>query len=405
MLRNRLFLAVVSGHFAIDMLNSIGAVLLAVLAVPLGLSNSQIGIAMTIYLLVGSLSQPVFGWLSDKLPGRVMLLCALSLFWMAGLFVIVAFANSWMLLLPFFLLASLGSGLFHPIGTATASAAIPERSGSATAVFFFGGQMGLASGPILAGVLAGVAGAKGIIPLALLAVIPAALMLSLAPREAQYLPQRPAIKRAVASGAARRWTTIGVALIAAFVVLVATRSSIQAIYQSFLPKLFSDRGWEPAIYGLLAGVFMSTAAVGNIVAGQMADRWGMRAATVLPLILSVPAGLICLLNLSLASTFIACGFAGFLVGGQHSVLVLHAQRLLPAKQGFAAGLILGFTFASGALGTWAAGIAADTYGLDVVMMWATVAGLPAALLAWTLPSRPTADLQSSPAATATASAD
>lgn len=384
MFRNRMFTAVASGHFVVDVLNSTGAVLLAVLAGPLGLSNAQIGTALTVYLLIGSLSQPLFGWLSDKLPGRTMLLAAVSVVWMALFYTLVALAPTWALILPVFLLAPLGSGLFHPIGASASAAAVPERAASATSLFFFFGQVGLAVGPFLAGTLAGVFGPVGIIPLAAVSLVPAAMLLAATRQESQMVVRR----RPGAPAARREWTGAAIAVVAAFVTLVAVRSSIQSTYQSFLPKLFSDRGLEPAVYGALAGVFMGAGAVGQVITGNLADRYGMRAAVVGPLLLSVPAGLLCFLSPSLPLTFVACAAAGLLVGGQHSVLVVHAQRLLPVKQGFAAGLILGFTFASGAIGTWLAGLLADGVGLETVMLGATVVGLPAALLALTLPGRP-----------------
>jgi len=176
-------------------------------------------------------------------------------------------------------------------------------------------------------------------------------------------------------------------IVAAFVALVAIRSSIQAAYTAFLPTLFSDRGWAPAMYGALSGTFMFAAAIGNIVTGEVADRYGMRASTVWPLLLSVPAGLVCLWAPTVAAAFVAAALAGLLIGGQHSVLVVHAQRLLPARQGFAAGLILGFTFAAGGIGTWLGGLAADHFGLLVVMQAITLLGVPTALLALTLPGR------------------
>src|SRR6185295_2358910 len=145
-------------------------------------------------------------------------------------------------------------------------------------------------------------------------------------------------------------------------------------------------GWDPAAYGALAGTFMLAAAIGNLVTGGLADRFGMRAVTVWPLLLSVPAGLICL-HSSAPAVFIACALAGLLIGGQHSVLVVHAQRLLPAQQGFASGLILGFTFAAGGVGTWLGGLAADRVGLLAAMQAITLLGVPAALLAVTLPGR------------------
>jgi FSR family fosmidomycin resistance protein-like MFS transporter len=192
-------------------------------------------------------------------------------------------------------------------------------------------------------------------------------------------------------------TQIAVGVIIAFVVLVAVRSSIQSTYQSFLPKLFSDRGWDPAMFGLLAGVFMGAGAIGQVLNGFAADRFGMRATVIWPLLLSVPAGMLCFLSPSIWVIFAACAATGLLVGGQHSVLVVYAQQLLPVKQSFAAGLILGFTFASGAIGTYIAGRLADVVGLQTVMLYLTLLGVPTALLAITLPGRPRHPVVAAPA--------
>lgn len=385
MLRNRLYLAVTTSHMIIDVLNSIGPVLLAVLAVPLALSNAQIGLALTLYTFAGSLSQPLFGWIADRAGKRAVALGGIGLLWTTVFYVGVALAGSWALLLPCFILASLGSGLFHPIGTATAAAAQRARAGRATALFFFFGQAGLAAGPVLGGLLFGRIGTYGILPLCALALIPALLMLT--------APAAPAAPAGHAKAAHAGRYQAALLAIVAFVLLVALRSSIQAGYQSFLPKLFSDRGWDPQVFGLLAGTFMFAAAFGNVVTGIAADRFGMRAATVWPLLLSIPSGLICLWAPTVAAAFVASALAGFFICGQHSVLVVHAQRLLPTQQGFASGLILGFTFAAGGIGTWLAGIAADYVGLMLTMQVLTVIALPCALLALTLPGRETEETQ------------
>jgi FSR family fosmidomycin resistance protein-like MFS transporter len=386
--RNRLFLAVTAGHFAIDILNSLGPVLLAALSAPLALRNSQIGLALTLYTFAGSLTQPLFGYASDRFL-RAARLAGLGVGWTALCFLAVAFAPGWAVLLPFFLLASFGSALFHPIGTMSAAAVHRARAGSATAIFFFCGQLGLALGPLLGGLLFGVAGAAGILPLALFALLPAVMLLT-----APAAPRLPATP----GGARRAAAHATAAAIIAFVALVALRSTIQAAYSAFLPKLFADRGWDPVWYGALAGTFMLAAAVGNVVTGDVADRLGMRAATVWPLLLGVPAGLLCLWTPTPALAFGGCALAGLLIGGQHSVLVVHAQRLLPTGQGFAAGLILGFTFAAGGIGTWLGGVAADAVGLLPVMQAITLLGLPAAALALTLPGRPAPAPAAQPAA-------
>lgn len=383
MAMNRVGLAVNAGHFAVDVMNSTVPVMLATLALALHLSNGQIGAALTVGTFAGALSQPLFGWLADKYRGRPTVLAGVGVAWMALCLAGVAVAPGWGWIVPLVGLMSLGSGLFHPVGTASAAATNPARPASATALFFFAGQAGLSLGPVLGGLLLGTAfGSASVIALSALALLPAALLL---------MAPRPAIPVGGAARAGRAALRAAPAILAAFVALVAVRSSIQQVYMSFLPKLFADRGWDPAAYGAMAGTFMFAAAIGNVLAGDVADRFGMRAATLWPLLASVPAGLACIWSPTPAWAFVGSAVAGMLVGGQHSVLVVHAQRLLPVKQGFAAGLILGFTFASGGVGTWLSGILADGVGLPATMQWVTLTALPAALLALTLPGREAAD--------------
>jgi FSR family fosmidomycin resistance protein-like MFS transporter len=378
-LKNRLLLSISAGHFAVDVINSVVPVLLATLAAPLALSNAQIGIALTLHIFAGALSQPLFGWLADRFSDRPAALAGAGVAWMAVCLAAIALSTNWTLIVLLVGLMALGSGLFHPIGTASAAASAPSRAASATAIFFFSGQLGLSLGPLLGGALLGAShGTRSILALTALTLAPAALL---------FVAPRPVIPVSGTAHAAHTAARVGVAILAAFIVLVALRSSIQSVFMSFLPKFFADRGWEPVAYGAIAGIFMFTAAIGNIIAGDIADRFGMRAATIWPLLISVPAGLICLWSPSPLTAFIACGVAGMVIGGQHSVLVVHAQRLLPVRQGFAAGLILGFTFATGGIGTALVGALADTVGLLTAMQGAVLLALPAAALALTLPGR------------------
>lgn len=389
MFRNRLYLSLVSSHFVIDLFTGISGVLLAVLSTPLGLSNAQIGTAITLYMLANSASQPFFGWLIDRDNMRPLPLISYSIVWMAFFFSLIAFATQWWMVVLLMLLAALGSGLYHPIGTSYAPVIHSGSSNTATSVFFLTGQMGLAIGPVIGGALFGWFGSPGILPITALTLLPAAMMWLAVRRGPLPEPARPQ-----ATADSPDWRQIARRLLSlvvlAFVVLVAVRSSMQAVNQFLLPKLFEDRGWEAATYGLLAGIFMATAAVGNVIIGKLADRFGMRLVASLSLLASVPLGLLYLTSPIMPVVFLACGLTGLVVGGQHSILVVHAQHLLPVRRGLAAGLILGFTFATGALGTWLSGVVADVVSLQVVMQGVAWLGVPAALLSLMLPGRPEA---------------
>ena len=66
LIRDGYFLSVSLNHFAVDLLNSQLGILVVFLAPVLGLANSDIGLIVLVYTSVGSLTQPIFGWLADR---------------------------------------------------------------------------------------------------------------------------------------------------------------------------------------------------------------------------------------------------------------------------------------------------------------------------------------------------
>ena len=143
--------AVSFGHMAIDILNASIAMILAVLAVPFNITNAQIGLGGMAYALMGSLTQPFFGVLADRFGGRW--LGAVGLLWTAVFYYAATFSQNYFTLITLMTVASLGSGAFHPQGAMNAGAAGGHRATTGTSVFFLLGQMGLALGPMIAGVL------------------------------------------------------------------------------------------------------------------------------------------------------------------------------------------------------------------------------------------------------------
>ena len=85
------------------------------------------------------------------------------------------------------------------------------------------------------------------------------------------------------------------------------------------------------MFGALAGVFMGAGAVGQVVTGNIADRFGMRAAVVLPLLLSVPAGLACFLSPSLPVVFVACAAAGLSAAALHGTVTARVMQRIEER--------------------------------------------------------------------------
>ena len=395
--------AVSFGHMAIDILNASIAMILAVLAVPFNISNAQIGLGSMAYALMGSLSQPFFGVLADRFGGRW--LGAVGLLWTAVFYYAATFSQNYFTLIALMTIASLGSGAFHPQGAMNAGAAGGHKATTGTSVFFLLGQMGLAIGPMVAGVLLEDIWMDGPRYMAV-ATLPFVAWMAIGlrkplvrvqdePAQARPVEQRP--RSPVSANPApqpnRRWPAL-----VAFAVLVALRASVHQIFYGLLPKYFSDLGFSPREFGFMVGVPSVAIALGSMTGGILGDRYEQPKIVLWSLLAATPFSWL-MLDIVEGWLFFPLAFAaGFLVGIPHSILVVMAQRFLPNRQGLASGAILGFTFAAGAFGIGLAGPIADYSSLSAVMHVVALLPLIAALCAVFLRTRITAAFPMAPAA-------
>ena len=379
--RDKIYLAVTVGHFTIDIFNNSGTVLVAFLGAPLGWTSTQFGFAIGAYQLFSALGQPLFGWLADKLGTRWMgpgsLAWTLS-FLVISVIVVQQTENYWLFVIPF-VLASIGSSAFHPLGTKHAAEEAALIAATGTAIFFLFGQTGLAVGPFLTGLILDSVGLSGLVMLAVLAV-PWVLFMTFAMRNTKPDADASILHSSDGSKKVVRWGAI--ILLA---VLIGLRSWALLGTVSFLPKLFQGMGWSATAYGLITGAFWMASAITGVLAGGFADRFGRREVTFITLL----TGSIALYFLPLNSgwgAFPVAIIVGGLLGASHSILVIISQAILPGGRAFTSGVTLGFLFGTGALAAWGVGILADSWGLVIVIQAGAVVGGVSALLALALPS-------------------
>ncbi|MGD9092027.1 MAG: MFS transporter [Anaerolineales bacterium] len=385
LLLDKLFTAVALGHFSVDVLNGGRSVLFTYLSVPLGLSNTALGFFSTLYVVSGALTQPIFGYITDKFGPRWV--AAGGLLWMAVFYSMAIIAPVqyalWLLIL-----ASLGSAAYHPAGTMQATLRgrthFQGKETTSAAYFFVAGQAGLFMGPLLAGNILDRFGKPGILILTAFAV----------PVGVNVAGQLRNVKavNADALGKSNRLTVskgglmMGLPLLPliTFVLLAFFQSWAQQNMVTFVPKYLSDLGQSASTYGMIAALFMGGSAVGNAVGGNLADRFGKRRVAMVSLALaSIPLYLVSAVGLS-QWLYYLIPLGGALTGASHSIIVVLAQRLFPGGMGLASGLILGFMFSSGAIGTLASGSIADSYGLTYVFQFSAALVLGGSAMAWWL---------------------
>jgi FSR family fosmidomycin resistance protein-like MFS transporter len=373
LLFDSLFSSIALGHLMVDLLNGSRSVLLAYLSGPLGLTNANIALISTLYIWTSSMTQPVFGWLTDRFGPRWF--AAGGLLWMMTFFMLAMFLPGKESLF-FLVVASLGSAALHPGGAMQATLRgrthYAGRETTAASFFFMFGQMGFFFGPIIAGPLLGAFGLFGLL-------IPAGLCLPVALNAGWQLrhthPAQPTEKKEAAIRINRStW----------FIVTLATVAVLQAWAQqnmmTFLPKYLKDLGQAPALYGLITGLFMGGSALGNVLGGQLADRFGkQRVAGTMLALASIPLFLIPQVGWS-HWLYLLVPLAGMLSGSVHSIVVVIAQGTIKGGMALASGLILGIMFSAGAFGTLLSGPIADSSGFPLVFQMTAGLVLTASLV-------------------------
>lgn len=367
------------GHLVIDIYPSFLAALLPVLIDRLGLSLSLASLLASILMFSASLSQPLFGILSDRIGGKNLM------FWgpvmaAAGMS-FIGLLPSYATLLPFLIFGGLGTACFHPQAAALVGHFSGARRGLGVSLFMLGGNVGYGLGPmVILAIILGL-GLKS----SYLALLPAAVFLLLLDRYLPNvaLPLPPTRTESIAE------KTIGLRDLAPFGLLwlvVWLRSTAILSLATFLPTLQTMRGLSLAAGGSSFTVFMVCGAVGGFIGGSLSDRVGRKSIVALSFILVIPAfhGF---LHVSQSWTYYSLAILGFCFFLGEVPCIVMAQETLPQREGTMSGLIMGFAWGMAGLGVFGTGVLADLFGIERAMAFLLSLPTTAFILTLFLPEK------------------
>jgi FSR family fosmidomycin resistance protein-like MFS transporter len=351
-----------AGHLVTDINQTVIPALLPFFKEALGLSYTTAGVILLLGSMTSSVIQPAFGYLSDRRP----------LGWFLPLTPLIAclgmsltgFTPTYSLLLLCVIVSGIGVASFHPEGFKTAHFFTGEKKATGMSIFSVGGSIGFALGPIWALSLVtsfGLKGTLGIIMPGILMtfiLLPNISMLTTpvhsAFKEAKKEAKKPLSKNQKAS--------------VFFLVSTATiRSWAQMGLVSYIPFYYINylKG-NPLYAGKLVTTFLMTGALGTLIGGPIADRWGHKQFLLATLLLSVPLLFLFYYSSGLMA-FIFLGISGMVLLSTFALSAVMAQTLLPQRLGIASGLMVGFTIGAGGVGVTLLGTIADTWGVPVAI--------------------------------------
>jgi FSR family fosmidomycin resistance protein-like MFS transporter len=330
-----------------------------------------------------SVIQPLFGHFSDRrsLPWLMPLGPALG-----GLGVaLVGIAPSYAFTFAAVVVSGVGVAAFHPEGSRFANYVSGARRSSGMSLFSVGGNIGFALGPLLVTPLVLAFGLPGTV----FVLIPTWLMAAVLTFE---LPRLNGFRGDLVGGRVKP-SDAPVAL-GPFVILglvIALRSFVYFGFVTFVPLYFiHDLHTSKAVGGLALSAMLVGGAVGTLIGGRLADRFGRR--TVLRGSMLVLPPLIA--GFLVSGPTLAIVFAA-LIGAAtiatFAVTIVMGQEYLPGRIGVASGFTIGLSIGLGGLGAPLLGLLADSSGLRAVFELVAVLPLLALVLAQALPARAPAE--------------
>jgi FSR family fosmidomycin resistance protein-like MFS transporter len=323
------------------------------------LSYAEAATIMLVANLTSSIIQPGFGYLSDRTARRWIL--PASIFISGVGMGLTGVAPGYLSVLALVLVMGLGVAAWHPEGYKTATGVAGDRKATGLSWFSLGGNVGIALGPpIIIALITGYS-LSGTLALIVPSTLVAGLMLIALPAVVRASASRPA---PVAAESGRTSMPGAMALL---IFVVTIRSWAQLGFTTFVPFYYVDYlKADPRLVGPLLFVFLGGGALGTVVAGPLADRWGPRTFMKWVFLAAIPLGIL-FLELPGPAAFVMLGLFGAVLTSSFSVSVVLGQAYLPRHAGMASGLIVGLAIGAGGLGVTALGVIADRYGLPAAL--------------------------------------
>jgi FSR family fosmidomycin resistance protein-like MFS transporter len=359
-------------HLLNDMMQSLVPALYPILKTSYGLTFSQVGLITLAFQCTASMLQPVVGLYTDRHPQPYSLTAGISLT-LVGL-LLMSRASTYPIILLAAMLIGMGSSIFHPEASRVARMAAGGRYGLAQSLFQVGGNIGSASGPLLAAFVVVPRGQSSIAWFSVAALIAIVVLLMVGGWYARHrAPGRPGPRTpatALVSATAPHMRTLPrKKVIHAVVILVAllfSKNVYSASLGSYYTFYLMDKFHLPVqmaqfyLFAFLVGIV-----AGTLAGGAVGDRVGRIPVMWFSILGALPFALV-LPHANLFWTGILAVLIAMIMASAFSAILVYAQELLPGRVGLAAGMFYGFSFGLGGLGAAALGKLADLTSITTV---------------------------------------
>ena len=351
-------------HFIGDFYSSFVNPLFPVFVERFALTLTQVGLLAGLNRFLAFIVQPTVGYLADHYRTRFFILGGpfLAIVFIA----LVGVAPSFLVLLVFISLGSIGSAMFHPSTAGMISTYAGRHFGFSMSVFNTGGTLAFGLGPLFITYLVGTYG---------LGVSPVTMILGLAVMVVLFKivpsPQGEGLAHLGFIGSVKQalgpaWKSIVLIWVVMFLRAFAGQS-----FRTFIPVLYAQEGYFLVAIGAVLSLFTVAGAVSGLAAGHLSDRVGYKPIFYLAHGVATPS---LFLLLYLKGNWIFCGAfcAGFFSMATLPLGVAMAQELAPRGRSMVSSLMMGLAYGIGGIMMPLTGKLADIFSIRGILLFLAI---------------------------------
>lgn len=366
-------------HFTGDFYAAFLTPLLPLFVDKLGLTLTQVGLLAGISRFLAFVVQPSAGYVADHYHTRIFILGGPLL---ATVFMpLIGVAPSYVVLLFFVSMGSIGVSMFHPPAAGMVSQYAGSRFGLSMSLFNLGGTLSFGLGPIFIAFFVHSWGLESSPVTMVFGLVLMAFLYKIVPVPATEGLGNLGFMGSIKEAFGEVWKPIFVLW-----AVMVLRSFVGQVYMTFLPIYYAREGFSLLSIGTIVSIFTVAGALSGVAAGHFSDRFGFKPVFFLSHGLATPCLYLLLLlpgDWAYASAFLA----GFFVMASLPLGVTMAQEIAPKGKSMVSSLMMGLAWGTGGMMTPLAGKLADIYSIRPVLAALAVIPLLTVGLIAMLPER------------------
>jgi FSR family fosmidomycin resistance protein-like MFS transporter len=353
-------------HFTGDFYAAFFTPLLPLFVDKLGLTLTQVGLLAGFNRFLAFVVQPSAGYIADHYRTRFFILGGPLL---ATIFMpLIGIAPSYLALLFFVSMGSIGVSMFHPPAAGMVSQFAGARFGLSMALFNLGGTLSFGVSPIFIAFFVHSWGLESTPVTMVLGLVLVAFLYRIVPIPTAEGLGNLGFMRSIKEAFGAVWKPI-------FIIwsVMVLRSFAGQVFMTFLPIYYSREGYSLLSVGTIVSIFTVAGAISGLAAGHFSDRFGFKPVFYVSHGFATPS-LYLLLLLPGDWAYVSAFLAGFFVMASLPLGVTMAQEIAPKGKSMVSSLMMGLAWGIGGMMTPIAGKMADLFSIRPVL--AVLAAVP-----------------------------